>query len=64
MAKGRTISITIPEPLYEFYTNQAEELDTSRSKLILNVLIDDWKKNKEALAPSVQSKQSHNEDCE
>ena len=49
MAKGATISITIPIPLLNHYDKQAEDLGTSRSKLILAVLLEDYMKNKEPL---------------
>jgi metal-responsive CopG/Arc/MetJ family transcriptional regulator len=43
--KGTTISITIPETLLDHYNDQAKKLKTSRSKIINNILLNDFNKN-------------------
>lgn len=42
MAKGITISITLPEAVCNFYSSLSEELGTSRSKVITGVLMNDY----------------------
>lgn len=41
--KGKTISITIPEPLLNAFDVEAKKLKTSRSKIITNILINEFK---------------------
>lgn len=40
--KGVTISVTIPKPLLEDYNDQAKRLRTSRSKIICNILLNEY----------------------
>ena len=42
MARGKTFSITVPERIVEHYDRKAAELDISRSKVVLNILLNDW----------------------
>lgn len=45
MSKGRTIQATIPESVAQYYDNEASKLDCSRSRVIADVLIKDYKRN-------------------
>jgi len=45
--KGKTVSITIPLPLFDYYEEQAKEMNASRSKVITTILINDFVKRKE-----------------
>ena len=42
MAKGKTLSITIPNPVVDYYDQQAEKLQMSRGAVIRKVLIEDF----------------------
>lgn len=42
MARGTTFSITVPEKLFNFYTEQAAAMGTSRSKVVVGVLMSDF----------------------
>jgi metal-responsive CopG/Arc/MetJ family transcriptional regulator len=40
--KGVTISVTIPKSLFDDYNQQADKLGTSRSKVICNILMNEY----------------------
>lgn len=40
--KGKTISITIPDTLFNDYNKQSKKLGTSRSKIICNILLNEY----------------------
>jgi len=42
VAKGKTLSITIPNPVVDYYDKLAEELQMSRGAVIRKVLIEDF----------------------
>lgn len=52
MAKGKTISITLPLKVVELYENKAKEVGTSRSAIIGTIILADYelKQNQERIA--------------
>ena len=47
MARGKTVSITLPEKMVQSYDEKAKELNISRSKVIFNILLDVYQKEVE-----------------
>jgi len=44
LAKGKTISVTLPNRVVEFYDGRAKEIGMSRSALLCNIVMADYEK--------------------
>jgi metal-responsive CopG/Arc/MetJ family transcriptional regulator len=42
VAKGKTISITLPQKIVDFYEGRAKEIGMSRSALICDIIMTDY----------------------
>lgn len=47
MAKGKTISVTLPGIVVELYDKKAKDLGVSRSSILGTVIMNDYDKQKE-----------------
>ena len=64
MAKGKTVSVTIPQKVVEFYEKKAEELGTSRSSILGNVILADYEKKSQERITNVSTGTIQTEDTQ